>query len=227
LPVGKGYQFANGGSYGGENKAADRCPCEVAPQGWYTGTPYGPVDLLPVEGNWQDYRVIIFLGWHTYLPEDGVKMLEFVKSGGTLLLTRRHLSSSLIHNGEAQYADDPALKELLGDWQHASRCVTRQIGKGEVIFFADDNFPAADGLREKYIAAMQTAAEKATAAEAAHLWAKGSEDVNFAVYEQPNGERTIYALNINWWEHKTGNLEIICGNQSRTQEIPAVELMQI
>lgn len=201
-----------------------RCPCPVSPQGWYTGTPYGPVDLLPFEGDWSKYRAIIFLGWHTYCPDDGVKMLEYVKNGGRLLLTRRHLSKSLIHNGSGVYEDDPALTELLGDWQHAVGSFTRQIGKGEVIFFAGDCYPAA--IEKEYAAAMKDLAEKAVAPENDKLWARGNDDINFAVYEQPDGSRKLYALNINWWDHTAGTLEISEGGNVRGQLVPGGELIE-
>ena len=201
-----------------------RCPCPKAPQGWYTGTPYGPVDLLPFEGDWSSYRTIIFLGWHTYQPGDGVKMLEYVKNGGELLLTKRHLSSSLIHNGPGIYADDPALKELLGDWQHVSGCHTRRVGQGQVVFFAGDCYPAA--IADDYTAAMKAAVERAVAPEKSKVWAQGSEDVNFAVYEQPDGTRKLYALNINWWDKSDGKLEIHDGGKVRTQVVPGGELIE-
>lgn len=203
-----------------------RCPCPVAPQGWYTGTPYGPVDLLPFEGDWKNYRAIIFLGWHTYIPGDGDKMLDYVKDGGTLLLSKRHLSASLIHNGEGVYASDAALDELLGSqWLNASGVITRTVGKGEVIFFADDCYPAA--VAEAYTARMKAVTEKAIAPEFDKLWAKGNDDVNFAVYETADGARTIYALNINWWEHQASTIEITENGSARTVELAASELVEL
>ena len=38
-----------------------------APEGWFTSTPYGPVDILPIEADdrvMQQYRVLVFLGWN-------------------------------------------------------------------------------------------------------------------------------------------------------------------
>jgi len=201
-----------------------RCPCPKSPQGWYSGTPYGPVDLLPFNGDWKNYRAIIFLGWHTYYPEDGVKMLEYVKNGGCLILTKRHLSSSLNHNSSGVYASDPALDELLGDWLHESGCYTRRIGKGEVVFFADDCYPST--IAEEYTSAMKMSIEKAIEPEKAKLWAQGNEDINFAVYEQEDETRTLYALNINWWDHRSGTLKIHDGSQLRQVIVPGGELVQ-
>jgi len=201
-----------------------RCPCPKFPQGWYSGTPYGPVDLLPFNGDWKDYRAIVFLGWHTYYPEDGVKMLEYVKNGGSLILTKRHLSSSLIHNGSGVYVTDSALDELLGNWQHESGSYTRRIGKGEVVFFANDCYPSE--IVEEYTSAMKMAIERAIEPEKAKLWAQGSDDINFAVYEQEDETRTLYALNINWWDHHSGTLKISDGGQLRQVLVSGGELVQ-
>lgn len=201
-----------------------RCPCPVAPQGWYTGTPYGPVDLLPFEGEWTSYRAVFFLGWHTYCREDGVKMLAYVKNGGTLLLAKRHLSSSLIHNGEGVYEDDPALTELLGSWQDVSGISRRNVGRGKVIFFGGDAYPCA--MEEEYRKVMAEIAEEAIAPEKEKLWAEGSEDINFAVYEKEDGTRTLYTLNINWWENKEGILEVFDAGKREKMTVPAGELLQ-
>lgn len=203
-----------------------RCPCPVEPQGWYTGTPCGPVDLLPFEGDWNNYRAIIFLGWHTYGEKDGEKMLNFVKNGGYLLLSKRHLSSSLIHNGEGIYKEDAALQELLGEnFLNASGRILRKIGKGEVIFFADDSYPA--DMAEEYRNAMEEVSRKAVEPEYEKLWAKGNEDVNFAVYEEEDGKRTLYALNINWWEKKESTLEVIRNGERKVVTIEAANLIEL
>ena len=60
------------------------------PEGWFTSTPYGTVDLLPVEAP-QDvmdrYKAMIFLGWNSYDANDFLRIRDFVFKGGTLLLT--------------------------------------------------------------------------------------------------------------------------------------------
>lgn len=58
------------------------------PEGWFTSTPYGPVDLLPVEAP-QDvmnrYKAMIFLGWNTYDKGDFERIRDYVFHGGTLI----------------------------------------------------------------------------------------------------------------------------------------------
>jgi phosphoribosylpyrophosphate synthetase len=60
-----------------------RNPCpEDEPQGWYTGTPYGPVDLLPVEAPARimaGYGALVFLGWNSVREQELRKLLAYVK----------------------------------------------------------------------------------------------------------------------------------------------------
>ena len=185
------------------------CPCPVEPQGWYTGTPYGPVDLAPFEADWRSYRCLIFLGWHTFEKGDGEKLLNYVKEGGTLILSRRHLSTSLIHNGKAEYASDAALDELLGeDWQQAQGIVRRNYGKGKVIFFASDCYPAEKEIKEAYLGAMAECAEAVCREEYNSCYAKGNEDVNFCVRELADGSRQLFLLNIRWWDKASSKVTV-------------------
>jgi hypothetical protein len=198
-----------------------RCPCPVAPQGWYTGTPYGPVDLTPFEGDWSSYRCIIFLGWHSYEKGDGEKMLDYVRQGGTLLLSRRHLSAGLVHNAAPEYMGDSALDELLGSsWQSASGVIRRQIGNGKVIFFASDSFPAEESIQAEYRAAMEETAREICDLENETCYVKANEDVNFCVRELPDGSRQVLLLNIRWWDRKSASVTIFRNGIPETVEVP-------
>jgi hypothetical protein len=69
-----------------------QCPNE--PQGYYTGTPYGTVDIVPIEADnqiLQDYRILSFLGWNTAEDWQVEKLIGFVENGGTLLLGLPHI----------------------------------------------------------------------------------------------------------------------------------------
>lgn len=198
-----------------------QCPCPVAPRGWYTGTPYGPVDLLPVEGDWKEYKAVIFLGWHTFESGDGQKMLDYVRQGGTLLLTRRHLSTALRHNGKAQFIEDPALDELLGEnWQKASGVIRRSCGEGKVIFFASDSYPAEETIKAEYEKAMKETAEEVCAREQENCYVQANEDVNFCVRELPDGSRQVLLLNIRWWDGKSSQATIWRKGVPETVEVP-------
>jgi hypothetical protein len=71
-----------------------RLPCPNEPQGYYTGTPFGVTDILPVESDvetMEKYKVLAFLGWNTAEPSQIDKLVKFIENGGTLLLGWPHL----------------------------------------------------------------------------------------------------------------------------------------
>lgn len=96
-------------------------PCENKPQGFYSRTPYGTVDVLPVEaeGKLMDtYSAAAFLGWNTAEPGQLEKLAAYVNQGGTLLLGWPHLFTdtnrvSAIH-GEPTLVDARLIRELAG-----------------------------------------------------------------------------------------------------------------
>ena len=71
-----------------------RHPCPEEPQGYYTRTPYGTVDILPVEASGEIYKAyshMAFLGYNTADGEQVDKLCDYVKNGGKLLLGWCHL----------------------------------------------------------------------------------------------------------------------------------------
>ncbi|MBQ6470555.1 MAG: hypothetical protein IJJ33_01100, partial [Victivallales bacterium] len=54
---------------------------------FFSGTPYGDFDEVPVEASAQylsHYQLLLNLGWNTMIQEDHDKLLDYVKGGGTL-----------------------------------------------------------------------------------------------------------------------------------------------
>lgn len=176
--------------------------------GWYSGTPYGPVDLLPVEAPLsvlRKYDAMAFLGWNTFQEGDFRRLLRLVTAGGTLLLARPHLSTTLRRGAAFNYPDSPILDELLGnDWQHTTERVERTVGQGRVIFYGQACYPADRPIRTAYERDLRRLGEDALSHERARGWIRGTDDVNFAVYDWADGRlRTIYLLTIDWWREKT------------------------
>lgn len=73
-------------------------PCPTnAPVGYYSGTPIGNVDVLPVESGekaFYDYGALAFMGYNCAENEDFEKLEEYVNQGGKLILTRAHLTNT-------------------------------------------------------------------------------------------------------------------------------------
>jgi hypothetical protein len=200
-----------------------RNDCPVEPQGWYSGTPYGVVDLLPIEASAElldTYKVIAFLGWNTFVAEDFEKLLNYVKNGGSLILAKPHLSICTKRNMDSVLKPDAVLYELLGDdfantSTDSTEIIRRQVGKGKVIYFKIDTYPADGRIREIYENELKTLALEAEECERNKGWIRGSDDVNFTVYDWADGKtRTIYLLNIDWWSGKTAApAKLLLGNR--------------
>lgn len=55
---------------------------------FFAGTPYGDFDSIPVEASadyYDNYKLLLNLGWNTMIPEDYEKLKCYVAKGGTLL----------------------------------------------------------------------------------------------------------------------------------------------
>jgi hypothetical protein len=183
-------------------------PCPKEKQGWYTGMPYGPVDLLPIEAP-QDvlnsYKAVVFLGWNNYLEEDFAKLHSFVENGGTVLLAKPHMNTELRHEAPAQLPQSKILDTLLGKgYGSATGIVRRNIGKGKVVWFASDVYPADSSIRNEYKNELVAIGETMIATERKRGWIKGTDVVGFTAYDwEDDQHRTIYLLNTDWWSNDT------------------------
>lgn len=75
-----------------------RHPCPNEPQGFYSRTPYGAVDILPVEAEAEtmaQYAALAFLGWNTADEAQIGRLTQYVRQGGTLVLGWPHLNSDV------------------------------------------------------------------------------------------------------------------------------------
>lgn len=67
------------------------------PMGYYTGTPDGNPDIIPIESEnaiLNDYKLLIFAGYNMCEDSDADKLLSYVKQGGKVILTRAHLTNT-------------------------------------------------------------------------------------------------------------------------------------
>ena len=173
-----------------------------SPEGWFTTTPYGTIDLLPVEAP-QDvidrYRALIFLGWNTYDADYFERIRKYVFNGGTLLLSAAHLNAELQPDVPTRFPKDDALiRELLGE-DYASLTQKAEIpyGLGKVIYFPQQAYPAEECLREAYQAEMEKIAQEAIASEPEKGWIAPSPEIGFTAWDDA-GRRTLYLLNTDW-----------------------------
>ena len=172
------------------------------PDGWFTSTPYGPVDLLPVEAP-QDvmnrYKLMLFLGWNTYDENDFRRIQKYVFDGGTLLLSAAHLNAELQPDQPTRFPEnDQVIREMLGD-DYRSMTGKHEIpyGNGRIIYFATPDYPIASSLVSAYEETMHTLAASSIQEEPEKGWIAASPHVGFTVWDEGN-RRTLLLLNTDW-----------------------------
>ena len=180
-------------------------PTPKSPQGWYSSTPYGLIDLVPVEAPLEvleNYKAIAFLGWNTYSDDDFKRLANYVKTGKTLVLTGAQLNTELVHNKPVIYPEnDLILKELLGEnFKTASEPYENKVGEGSVIVFPEKKYPVDASMKGQYVEALKEIGSKAIEDENRNGWIENSPNIEFAPWDwKDKNHRTIYLLNIDWW----------------------------
>lgn len=97
-------------------------PCPEEPCGFFTGTPRGNCDAIPIESEQElldKYQVLAFAGYNKALPEDCDKLYRYVENGGTLVIGWPHLSVTTkrkdVENYRHSYIDHPLLELVAGN----------------------------------------------------------------------------------------------------------------
>lgn len=196
------------------------------PHGWFTETPYGTVDLLPIEASrevMKQYKAMIFLGWNSFDAADFERLYDYVYQGGTVMLTAAHLNEEGLPNVPTRFPEkDDAVKRLLGDNYRSLTDKTEiLLGNGKIIYYPQPLYPADDAIRNDYEATMYQLANTVVSGESERGWITDNPSVGFTVwdkettypnrlmmkngkhcneaYEEVEGNRrTIYLLNMDW-----------------------------
>ena len=172
------------------------------PHGWFSSTPYGTVDLLPIEAPYEtmcQYKAMIFLGWNSYDAADIDRIRQFVVHGGTLLLSAAHLNEEVLPNLPTRLPEkDRAIRELLGDnYRQLTKKTIIPLGAGKVIYFPQASYPIEDTIKKDYTSAMKEIAEECILEESKKGWIQNSPSIGFTVWDSLE-RRTIYLLNNDW-----------------------------
>lgn len=207
------------------------CPEDV-PQGYHTGTPYGQIDAIPVEGKlstWRDYGAVAFLGYNCLEQDDAERMMKYVKNGGTLLLTRAHLTSTTaledIRVGNLSF-EESALSLCDGNPEFVcdtlggaplSVCINEKEPT-ETAVYTDGGHPLVciykigkgkiilfntkEYPSHEAIRSLYEETMKELFRETTAkepVWAETGDDVEFALYKQKDGGSHVYFLAVDWY----------------------------
>ena len=230
------------------------------PLGWQTGTPYGQADVLPVEcasGVYKDYKVLSFAGYNCAEEKDLKGLLDYVKTGGKLLLTRAHLTHTTdrdaIEAGRLEYGAEPfgltdgAPVFAEGKVGGETVLVCTNPAACEVMEKTDEGFPLLCRYRigdgEVYLynvsaypahpAIRETYKEtlkRLTCAAVADekVWATCGEDVEFAVYRTED-ETHIYLMAMDWYNSPEGlrRATLRVGSNAYEVEMPFGTMLKV
>lgn len=172
------------------------------PDGWFTATPYGTVDLLPVEAPIEvmnRYKAMVFLGWNSYDETDFTHIRDYVFQGGTLLLSAAHLNEELQPDKPTRFPKNDALiQEMLGkDYQKLTAKTEIRYGEGNIIYFPQKAYPAEEALRSEYTECMKGIAAQSVAQELDKGWVENASSIGFAVWDSAD-RRTLYIMDTDW-----------------------------
>lgn len=173
---------------------------DYKPVGFYTNTPYGVIDVIPVESkNLSDYAFLFFTGWNTCDESQLKSLCEYVENGGTLLLSKPHLYDTVIRedalSGKATVIDSPYVDKLLGYEK-----------TGRVIYFDKDAYPI--DYYSDYASVIKDYAEKYSTPVITD-----TKYLSYTEYTAENNTQIIYLLNINWWDDQPAKYTVNVGGK--------------
>lgn len=78
--------------------------CKDEPMGFYSGTPHGNVDIVPMEADAFDrYRLLVLCGYNKATEEDLYKLESYLRGGGTVLMGWPQLSVTTWREDVVEY----------------------------------------------------------------------------------------------------------------------------
>lgn len=207
------------------------------PLGYYTGTPVGNADVIPLEcsvDTLSTYKLLIFAGYNMCESEEADRLLNYVKQGGKVILTRAHLTNTTDYekirqfdlsfenhafsftNGTAEFTNDAVNGVELPVCKNALVC-------DEVIKSTDSGLPLICKYKigkgevilfntKVYPAHTSIKEEYETVVKAEiektvkseKVWAKTGNDVGTAAYKQDDGSMHIYFIAVDWYNSREG-----------------------
>lgn len=119
---------------------------------FFAGTPYGDFDRIPAEADadyFDNYSLIMNLGWNTMIDEDYDKIKKYVSSGGTYLTGIPQFSTHI----KRDFLRDMNDLSLYRDGDLSELCGIKVNGRGEA-YCGQWNCPGRDEMEEASLSAM-------------------------------------------------------------------------
>ena len=226
--------------------------CPDKELGYYSGTPNGNVDILPVEAaDYSKYRLLIMIGYHKAEEEDAEKLASYLHQGGTLMLgwpqlsvtterkdvvtyshsycdkKERHFTDDTYCSYPVRICEDVTYDAVLVYTDSGKPLITIQNhGNGRVCFVNAKEYAGAPAVALACRKAIELLTEECLAKE--KIYARGNRNVQFSVFEKENGGRDIYFIATDW--HKPdpdGEGTLILGNDTYSIPVPWGQLVKV
>jgi hypothetical protein len=185
----------------------------------FTGTPYGPVNIVQPTVDLSSYQAVAFLGWNTMNEDIYANLLDFVKGGGTLFLCGCHLDTridltatpSLIFGGKVSELigaeiDGPGSDVLLGIRSCALKSITakqldenfwiHELGAGKVYFGNFFDYPSDFALVDRITDLLKFIGRNVHSASSFQV-ETSSPYIHYSVWEH-QGKKKIYVVDADW-----------------------------
>lgn len=168
--------------------------------GYYSSTPYGVIDLISSEAkNLSDYSFIFLTGWNSCDEAQLIRLCEYMRQGGTLMLAKPHLYDSFdresVLTGKASIIKSEYLDKLLSYEK-----------SGNLIYFDKDAYPI--DFKEEYAKQLQKAGERFSSNILIN-----SDAVSFTEFETENGAKYFYLINVRWWNKQPASIKLKLANR--------------
>lgn len=95
----------------------------------FSGTPYGSVNVIPYESDYNAYKALALLGWNTYEEGFAETMRDYVEHGGTAFISYCHFNKTDRSDLPMEFADTSALGIHCGEVITASANAVLDCGK--------------------------------------------------------------------------------------------------
>lgn len=187
----------------------------ISPSLFLLENPYGDAAVLPAKAESDQlaqYRYLIMTGWNIADEDFSNRLLTYVQSGGTLLLTWAHLYTSperilavshqspVLLNDDirvltgAQETDFPAGGSVLNPTapDHKGGLIDRRVGEGRVLLLNSRCYPGERPVRHAYLSLVRQIAQENCEAEFKWGWVSAGRGVHTLVYEAQ--DRRIFYL---------------------------------
>ncbi len=230
--------------------------CPDKSHGFYTGTPYGQVDILPIESDsFFDYKLLVAVGYNKAEAEDLDKLYSFVENGGTLVIglpqfsvtTNRRDAVSCRH----EYISHPLAPRVngfledtlngepvsVGNVEGFSKvriytdsgkalAVEKNIGIGRVILINAREWADSPAVCDAYKRILVEETEGRITDES--VWARGDDNVQFAVYNNFDGSKNVYFIATDWYsDSRDGEGMLLLDGRSYAIPVPFGTLIKV